>query len=220
MMSSLARNALWGRRADKEGIIIAKARYQGQVQEYREFSESMDLTPQMERVYSDGLGRVAPGYGEAHSTPKHNKTIEKIGIDDKIKAKIEKRDNEVYFVGKIDKEIYRCITEDIVTDEVVITEKQVQHVKERHPEAYNIVMSSFDEILKAPDFIIRDDKHVNTGLVIKQLKIETGNLQMVLRIATKDDDPTYRNSIISCWEISKKRLENYLKNKEILYKKE
>lgn len=206
--------------AGKADITIAKARYQGQINEYREFSDTMGLEPQMGRVYIDGLGRVAPGYGVAPIMPKHNKTIDKTRMHDKIKTETEKRDDEVHFVGKIDREIYRCITEDIVTDEVVITEKQVQHIKERHPEAYNIILSSFDELLQDPDFIIRDDKHANTGLVIKQLKIETNNLQMVLRIATKDDDPTYRNSIISCWEISKRRLENYLKNKEILYKKE
>lgn len=180
----------------------------------------MGLTPQMERVYIDGLGRVALGNGVTPIMSKHNKTIVKTGTYGRIEAEIEKRDNEVHFVGRINKEIYTCITEDIVTDEVVITEKQVQHIKERHSEAYDKIISSFDEVLQNPDFIIRDDKHANTGLVIKQLKIETGNLQMVLRIATKDDEPTYKNSIISCWEISQKRLENYLKNKEILYKKE
>lgn len=46
--------------ADRTDITVAKARYQGQLNEYREFSDAMGLTPQMERVYIDGLGRVAP----------------------------------------------------------------------------------------------------------------------------------------------------------------
>lgn len=45
--------------ADTQDIIIAKARYQGQMQEYRAFSEVMELKPQMSRVYIDGNGRVA-----------------------------------------------------------------------------------------------------------------------------------------------------------------
>ncbi len=45
-------------------------------------------------------------------------------------------------------------------------------------------------------------------------------MQVVLRIATSKDDPEYKNSIISCWNISEKRLQNYLRNKQILYKKE
>lgn len=45
--------------ADRDDIIITKARYQGQLAEYKRFSSAMDLKPHMERVYIDGLGRVA-----------------------------------------------------------------------------------------------------------------------------------------------------------------
>lgn len=47
--------------ANPDDIVIEKARYQGQLQEYKRFCNDMGLTPQMERVYIDGLGRVAPG---------------------------------------------------------------------------------------------------------------------------------------------------------------
>lgn len=47
--------------ADRQDIIIAKARYQGQLAEYKQFSDAMKLKPHMERVYIDGLGRVALG---------------------------------------------------------------------------------------------------------------------------------------------------------------
>lgn len=39
----------------------------------------------------------------------------------------------VHLVGKINREIYKCITTDIVTDEVIITDNQIQHIKARHP---------------------------------------------------------------------------------------
>ena len=45
--------------ADPDGVVIAKAKYQAQLQEYKLFCKDMDLTPQMERVYIDGLGRTA-----------------------------------------------------------------------------------------------------------------------------------------------------------------
>jgi len=48
-------------RADRQDIIIAKARYQGQLAEYRQFSDAMKLKPHMERVYIDGLGNVVSG---------------------------------------------------------------------------------------------------------------------------------------------------------------
>lgn len=49
--------------ADPEDITLAKARYQGQMAEYKAFSDAMGIKPQMNRVYIDGLGRVAPGRG-------------------------------------------------------------------------------------------------------------------------------------------------------------
>lgn len=47
--------------ADPMDVTIAKARYQGQLAEYKRFSDAMGLKTQMNRVYIDGLGRVAPG---------------------------------------------------------------------------------------------------------------------------------------------------------------
>ena len=42
----------------------------------------------------------------------------------------------MYFIGKIDKEIYKCISDDIQTEDVIITEERIQHIKERHPNDY------------------------------------------------------------------------------------
>ena len=54
----------------------------------------------------------------------------------------------MYSIGKINQKIYKCITEDIITEEVIITDNQIQHIKDRHPEAYNKVLK-----IKGSDFI-------------------------------------------------------------------
>ena len=36
---------------------------------------------------------------------------------------------DVRIIGKIDIEKFKNVTEDIITDEVIITEKQVEHIK-------------------------------------------------------------------------------------------
>lgn len=138
---------------------------------------------------------------------------------DIIKTAVAKEEIEVHPVGKINRDIYKCITDDIVTDEVIITDNQIQHILDRHPEAYEKSITSMGEALKNPDYIF-SDKHENTGLVVKRVKYEGEYIQMVLRIATTNDNNSYKNSIISCWNISERRLQNYLRNKEILYKKE
>lgn len=131
----------------------------------------------------------------------------------------DKGNVEVHIVGKIDREIYKCITADIRTDEVIITDNQIQHIIDRHPEAYSTVLNNIQEAISPPDYIIRD-KHEYTGLVIKRIKTKNEILQIVLRICTSMDEPEYKNSIISCWELSERRLQNYLRNKEILYSRE
>lgn len=127
---------------------------------------------------------------------------------------------EVHTVGKINKDIYKCITEDIRTDEVVITDNQIQHIKDRHPEAYEKALRDMKAAIENPDYIIGDDKHKNTGLVVKRIESDKSNLQLVLRVCTSEDETEYMNSIISCWEISERRLRNYLRNKRVLYKNE
>lgn len=46
--------------ADQTDIEAAQTRYLTSLRRYRKFSERMDLSEQMERVYMDGLGRVLP----------------------------------------------------------------------------------------------------------------------------------------------------------------
>ena len=131
----------------------------------------------------------------------------------------DKGNIEVHSVGKINREIFKCITEDIRTDEVIITDNQIQHIKDRHPEIYDKVLNNIQEAIRVPDYIIRD-KHEYSRLVIKRIQTESGILQVVLRLCTSEDEQGYKNSIISCWELSEKRLQNYLRNKEILYSRE
>lgn len=46
--------------ADKDTVMLARCKYQGQLQEYAAFSKKMNLVQQRERIYLDMRGRVAP----------------------------------------------------------------------------------------------------------------------------------------------------------------
>ena len=56
----------------------------------------------------------------------------------------------MYLVGKIDIEIYNCITKDITTDEVIITDKQIDHIKNRHPNDYELFNKYLEKIVEQP----------------------------------------------------------------------
>jgi hypothetical protein len=127
--------------------------------------------------------------------------------------------DEIMELGFLNINIYNCISNQLDTDRVVITDKQLDHIAEHHPEAYDETLIELKSTLVSPDYIFKDDKHKDTGLVVKE--ISTGNiyLYIVLKICTNSNGGKMANSVISGWKISIKRLHNYLKNKTLLYKK-
>lgn len=125
----------------------------------------------------------------------------------------------MHFVGRINKDIYKCVTEDIVTDEVIITDNQIQHIMNRHPNDYERFSQYFSEIIEAPDYIIEANKP-NTAFVLKQIKKDGDNFQMILRLKTSQDPKEYKNSIITFLKIEQRKWDKYLRNKKILYKRE
>lgn len=126
--------------------------------------------------------------------------------------------SDVYFIGKLDKDLYSCITSDITTDEVIITAERIQHIKDHHPGHIEEIAPFLQMIISAPDYILKDA--VNTGLILKQIENRGTRIQIVLRLHTSTDAAGFKNSVISAWQISERRWNNYLRNKNILYKRE
>lgn len=126
---------------------------------------------------------------------------------------------DVHIIGRIDRYIYKCVSEDIRTDEVIITDNQIQHIKERHPNDYERFSEYFSEIVEVPDYIIESPKP-NTALVLKEIVKADEVFKTVVRLATSGDNPAYKNSIITFMKIDEKEWNRLLRNKKILYKRE
>ena len=126
----------------------------------------------------------------------------------------------MHFVRKINKAIYRCISEDIQTEDVIITEERIQHIRDRHPDDYDKFCRFLKEIVARPDFIVETNKP-NTALILKEFIGEKGEtFKTVLRLVTSTDDPSFKNSIITFMKINRKEWTRLLKNKRIIYKRE
>lgn len=125
----------------------------------------------------------------------------------------------MYLVGKIDIEIYNCITKDITTDEVIITDERIQHIKERHPNNYEQYYSYMRSIIENPEYIIEANKP-NTALILKSFSNGNETFKTVLRLITSSDNSKFKNSIITFMKINEKEWNRLLKNKKILYKSE
>ena len=125
-------------------------------------------------------------------------------------------EEEYIKIGKIDINKYKDLCDrKIVTDEVIITLKQIEHINEERFGTYDKYKEKLNDIIKNPDYIIADSKHKETGLVIKKYD---KNIVIVLKLNTSTN--TRKNSIITIWEIKDTRLERYLLTHKTIYKKE
>lgn len=146
------------------------------------------------------------------------------GIDKSVKSGIieekhETADTDVHIVGKINVEIYKCVTEDIVTDEVIITDERIQHIKNRHPNDYERYFKYMKEIVEKPEYIIEANKP-NSALILKSFEEEGIPFKTILRLVASSDNIEFKNSIITFMKINEKEWERLIKNKKILYKSE
>ena len=128
-------------------------------------------------------------------------------------------EHSLHFIGKIDKHMYQGVTSDIVTDEVIITDERIEHIKNHHPNDYERYQSYLSLMVESPDYIIADERP-NTALVLKEIFDENTNecFRLALRLATSSDCENYKNSILTFWKTREKEYSRLIKNKNILYK--
>ena len=128
-----------------------------------------------------------------------------------LSASNTKEDIQVHSVGKINRNIYECITEDIVTDEVIITDERIAHIIERRGQKfYDTYRGSFADIIRNPDYIFADKK--NTATQRSTVEADDKFVNIVLRIAVSTDNPGYKNSIITAVGENRKRFQQRLRN--------
>lgn len=121
-------------------------------------------------------------------------------------------------VGRIDIEKYRCVAEEIITDEVVITDERIAHIREHHPNDYERFSGYLSLIISEPDYII-EDVRPNTAVVLKEIVENKERFRLALRLVTPGDHPKYKNSIITFMKIREKEWNRLIRNKTVLYKK-
>lgn len=183
-----------------------------------------------ERAARDQDGKVyyVPGnmsYSEWKKTfvdngSKDGLTLATIGsIIKNTVSMVKSEGSNVQTVGRIDIEKYRCITDEIATDEVIITPERIQHIEERHPGDYEQFVKYVADILENPDYILEANKP-NTGVILKEIEENGEKFKVILRVKVESDPAEYRNSILSFWQIGETTWKKNVKNKKILYKRE
>lgn len=128
-------------------------------------------------------------------------------------------ETDVNFICNLDPTIYKVITTSIVTTQVIITDRQLEHIREHHPDISETVIEQLEKIISSPDYIIETDMP-STANILKHLEINGKGYQLILRIKTDSDPVEFQNSIITLMSVNEKRYRQYLRNRKILYKRE
>lgn len=178
-----------------------EARVKAYRNKYDDMCSKVGLTPHPERM------RVYNG-------------VDSFGKSGIIERKGLPEVQDVHYIGKIDRNIYKCVTEDIRTDEVIITDERIQHIKERHPNDYERYCECMREAVLKPEYILEANKP-NSALVLKSFADEElKHFKTVVKITTSLDNAKFKNSIITFMKIDDKEWKRLIKNKKILYKSE
>ena len=121
-------------------------------------------------------------------------------------------------VGTIDRKIYACVSLDITTDKVIITDTQIKHIQERHPGDFEQYASEIQAAIEMPDYIIETNSYA-TAFILKTIETDGKHTRLILRLHTSHDEPEKYNSVITFQHIKEKEFQRLLKNKRILYKR-
>ncbi|MGN0684159.1 MAG: hypothetical protein ACI4JY_10830 [Oscillospiraceae bacterium] len=119
----------------------------------------------------------------------------------------------------IDLDIYKCVAEDIITDEVILTDERMGHIiYRRGQEFYDMFHRLFGTVLSNPDYIFKYDS-TNTVIVCKQFVEHEKTVNIVLRLVVEGDNPKYKNSILTAIGENNRLFEQRLRNNTSIYAK-
>ncbi len=180
----------------------------------KDFCRQTGLKRQGDRSQIAGFGRK-----EAAKAVQAAKPLDNSKGHDTLPLKNASGVPNVRKVCDLDIEKYRCVSPDIRTSEVVITEERIRHIQERHPGDYERFCSYIPRIIAEPDYIL-EDAHPNTAMVLKEISEQREHFRLALRLASSEDDPNYKNSVITFLKIREKEWRRLTKNKKSLYKSE
>ena len=125
---------------------------------------------------------------------------------------------EIKNLGKIDITLLESEYGKIQTDEIIITNERIMHIKERYPEDFELFNKYGTESVRHPDMIIKDEKHTETIFMIK--KLPGTNLNVVVRVVLETDEDGLKNSVMTFYRIRERNLRKLEEKNKLLYKRE
>lgn len=125
---------------------------------------------------------------------------------------------EIIQLGKINTTPLEKEFGKLKTDEIIITNERIDHIKKRHPEDFLLFEKYGVQTVENPDTIIKDCKNKGTVFMVK--KLPDTNLNVVARLVVDDVNENFKNSVMTFYRIRNRNLEKLANKNKTLYKKE
>ncbi len=130
--------------------------------------------------------------------------------------------NEYTNIGKIDIKKIGKYKKKIITTELILTQERLNHhIYKYHEKEYIEIKSYIKYIIDNPDYILEDNKNIDTLIYLKHIEEINKKARVVIKLATNKNDKIYnKNSIITIMRQRDKSWEQTIKNRgTIIYKK-
>ena len=122
------------------------------------------------------------------------------------------------YIGKLDGEKLGKYKNKIVTQNVIITNERIEHIKKRHLTDYEKYINHISDIIKNPDYILIDKDKIDTVMFLKRILDNTKNIIVIVKLNTEIEKIEMSNSILTFWQIRNVNYEKMIKNNIIIYK--
>ena len=131
---------------------------------------------------------------------------------------VKVKQNNVIDIAQLDETLLTNSNFKLLTKKLVLTNKSIDHIKERHPNDYEDVIKDISNMVQYPDFIMIGNKPYTLVYMASNSK---GHMyQVVIRLKDEDMNDEFQNSIITLNRVNEKRYKRYKKSRKIIYKKE
>ncbi|MBR1883666.1 MAG: hypothetical protein IJ809_01770 [Clostridia bacterium] len=117
------------------------------------------------------------------------------------------------FIGRLNKKLLGKYANKISNTNVILTDERLEHILSTHKRDYNLFCDFLPSILDKPDFILDDNKNLDTIILLKKINVLDKYVRVVVKLACQNDRNHPNNSIITMMELNDRTWHQTLKNR-------
>lgn len=124
------------------------------------------------------------------------------------------------YITKLDRNKLGEYGKMLITEEVILTDERLyEHILLFHEDEYKQLRPYIKNIIENPDYIVEDNRHMDTMIYLKQVKEIEKNGWVVIKLALGQDKEHNKNSIITMMKLNKRTWKQTIKNRgKIIWK--